>query len=305
MTDKNISIYENLRNVQSLRAFLKSEMSINGPDDGKVAIVVKVHNDAYDTLDGGHVVFFGVGLCANFVGQGRAISPKNVKVLESPDHKEWQLRFNRGTLLRHNGTRFPEITSDEQSHGDALFPGESVVYEIQISEQDLPYLDVRVEGYLSRRHLFHVSQSVESLRNYAQPLIAETFSKLNSIDIYSPLYAIAEVVPEFGPQTTLADLAAFKAELEKSRDHVIKILENVSVPLKLAPDQQLRDYIEHVLCKDLLVSAQQVFNRALEAISGDNSEQMRNSAEEIKALLVKAEKVERGQTELMAHFGID
>jgi len=62
MVEQNKSILKNLKDVQSLRGLLKSEMSINGPGEGEVIAKIKVYNDAPASPDGGDIVFLGVGL---------------------------------------------------------------------------------------------------------------------------------------------------------------------------------------------------------------------------------------------------
>ena len=62
MVDRNESILKNVKDIQSLRGLLKSEMSINDPVDGEVIATIKVYNDAPESPDGGDIVFLGVGL---------------------------------------------------------------------------------------------------------------------------------------------------------------------------------------------------------------------------------------------------
>ncbi len=48
--------------MQSLRGLLKSEMSINSSEEGEVIATIKIYNDAPASLDGGDIVFLGIGL---------------------------------------------------------------------------------------------------------------------------------------------------------------------------------------------------------------------------------------------------
>jgi len=199
---------------------------------------------------------------------------------------------------------FPAATSDEQAHGEVLFPGESVVYEIKISEASLPYLDIRVEGSVSRRHLFHISQPMEALKAWTQPLLATTFRALDAIDFYRPLLSIIDVMPAFGSQTTLADVGVFKVAVEKAKDHVEVVMKELNKIYHSAPNQKLRDYMKKGIGQ-YLTSATEVCNRTLKALSGSDTKTMKEAAEEMKAQLLKAEEVKRGQTELKSQFGID
>ena len=62
MPEQNESILKNLKDIKSLRGLLKSEMSIDGPEEGEVIAKIKVYNDAPESHDGGDIVFLGVGL---------------------------------------------------------------------------------------------------------------------------------------------------------------------------------------------------------------------------------------------------
>ena len=54
---------------------------------------------------------------------------------------------------RVNAEEFPMMTPNEKNHGYFLYPSQSIVFEMNIEPKDLQH--VRVEGTLSRRHLFH------------------------------------------------------------------------------------------------------------------------------------------------------
>ena len=190
------------------------------------------------------------------------------------------------------------------NHTARCFSLERVWYtEIKTSERDLPYLDIRVEGSVSRRHLFHISQPMEALKAWTQPLVAETFRALDAIDFYNPLLSLVDVTPEFGPQTTRADIDAFRIAVEKSRDHVVEVGQEINNVYHSAPNQRLRNYMKNGIGQ-YLSSATRMCNKTLEALSGGDTKKMKEAAEEMKAHLLKAEEVQRGQTELMSQFGI-
>ncbi len=309
MVEKNESILKNLKDIQSLRYLLKSEMSINDPEAGEVIATIKVYNDAPASPDGGDIVFLGVGLRITIGRESnRRGGVPTPKWSRPSDRTELRQKYNEGTWIGGTGGSFPEATADEQSHGEVLFPGESVVYEIKTSRAELPYLDIRVEGSVSRRHLFHISQPMEALKAWTQPLVAETFRSLDALDFYNPLLSIIDMIPALGPQTTLAEIDAFKAVVEKAKAHIGKVWQELGNVSRSAPNQKLRDYMDKNKNKGIgqyLASATQVCNRTLEALSGSDTKKMQEAAEEMKAHLLKAEEVKRGQTELMSQFGID
>ena len=73
---------------------LKSEMSINGPEEGEVIAKIKVYNDAPASPDGGDIVFLGVGLRI-IVGSERG-------------SVYWHSRINKSEAIRSRGIT-PEI----------------------------------------------------------------------------------------------------------------------------------------------------------------------------------------------------
>lgn len=310
MGEQNTSALDHLRDIQSLRNFLQSETSINDTENGKVVVKIKVCNDAPESLDGGDVVFLGVGLSIVYdsrydsrKGRMSAFKKMMPSDIEKLHNKELHKKYSQRTWLGDGGI-FPVVTANEASLGDTLFPGDNVTYELTTTKADLPYLDIRVEGSLSRRHLLHISQPMADIKTLAQPIIVETFRALDAIDFYSPLFSIKGVMPAFGPQTTLADIDAFKVAIEKVRDHIEQNVKDFGQLRDLAPDQKVRDYIRYTFGEDLLAHARKILSRTLEAITGSNIEMMKQSAEEINALLLKAEDVKRRQADLMSEFGI-
>lgn len=309
MVEQNESILKNLKDIQSLRGLLKSEMFINGPEEGEVTAKIKVYNDAPASPDGGDIVFLGVGLRI-IVGsergrqRGRAYWPSRINKSRPSDRMELRQKYNEGTWVGGTGDSFPAVTVDEQSHGEVLFPGESVVYEIKTLRADLPYLDIRVEGSVSRRHLFHISQPMEALKAWTQPLVAETFRSLDAIDFYNSLLSIIDVMPALGPQTTISEIEALRTALGNAKDHVGKVMKKLDNVYHSAPNQKLRDYMKKGIGQ-YLTSATKMCDRTLEVLSGSDTKRMQEAAEELKAHLLKAEEVKRRQTELMSQFGID
>lgn len=313
MVEQNESILKNLEDIQSLRGLLKSEMSIDGSEEGEVIAKIKVYNVAPESHDGGDIVFLGVGLRI-VVGsergsqRGSAYWPSKVNKSRPSDRKELRQKYNEGTWVGGTGGSFPEATTDEQSHGDVLFPGESVVYEIKTSRSELPYLDIRVEGSVSRRHLFHISQPMEALKALTQPLVVATFRALDAIDFYTPLLNMVDTMPNFGPQTTLAEIDAFKAAVGNAKVHVRKVWQEANDVGRSAPNQKIRDYLDKNINGTLgqyFLLATQICDKTLAALSSGDTRKMKETSEELKAQLHKAEEVKRRQADLMSEFGIE
>jgi len=309
MADQNKSILKNINDIQSLRGLLKSEMSISTPEGREVTAIVHVYNDESVSNDGGNIVFLGVGL--RFVvdtekdrgGRGTNYWPSRITRSRSLDNTELRHKYHEGNWVGGTGDAFPAVTADEQSHGEVLFPGESVEYEIKISESDLPYLDIRVEGSVSRRHLLYISKSIEALKKWTQPAVEEIFRGLNAIDFYSPLLSVIDSIPAFGPQTTLADINSFKLVVENAREHIDKVMKELNKVYHSAPNQRLRDYMKKGVGQYLTL-ATKVCDKTLEALSGSDMNKMKEAAEEMKTHLRTAGEVKKGQADLESGFGI-
>ena len=221
---------------------------------------------------------------------------------------ELRQKYNVGTWVGGTGGSSPEATADERAQGEVLFPRGSVVYEIKTHRSELPYLDIRVEGSISRRYLFHISQPMEALKAWSQPLVVGTFRALDAIDFYTPLLSFVDVMPNFGSQTTLAEIDSFRAAVGKARAHVEKVWHELSNVERSAPNQKLRDYMDknkNGSIGQYLLMTTKMCDRTLEALSGSDTRRMKEATEELKAQLLKAEEVKRGQIELMSQFGID
>lgn len=308
MTEHGEKILNNLQDIQSLREFLKSGMSISEPSEGGVIAKTTVYNDAPVSYDGGDIVFLGVGLritVGSESGSSRGSNywPSRIKKSRPSDNVELRQKYNDGVWFGGTSGSFPAATSDEQAHGDVLFPGERVEYEIKISESDLPSLDIRVEGSVSRRHLLHISRSIEALKRWTQPAVEETFRGLNTIDFYSPLLSIIDSIPAFGPQTTLADINSFKLVVETARDHIGGVMKDLNEVYHSAPSQKLRDYMKKGIGQ-YLTSATKVCDKTLEALSGSDMDKMKEAAEEMKAHLQTSEELKRGQVDLKSELGL-
>lgn len=174
MAEDDESILKNLSGFQSLRSFLRSEMSVDDGGGLKVTARITVRNAAPTSPDYGDIVFLGVGLRIIKVNDKGAYWPR-IEVWEESDLHKVRQRYNEGEWYGGKGDgrsathRFPDVTSDERSHGVVLFPGESVIFVVKTVRTYLPHLDIRVEGSVSRRHLFHISQPMDALKAWTQP----------------------------------------------------------------------------------------------------------------------------------------
>lgn len=304
MQDQTKNIFEPLKNIQVLQNFLKSEMQIEETDDGVTKVGIKVYNAAHSGYNGSEVVFTGVGLRIIDGRESYRKKAPTVNKTRPSDNLELHRKYDEGIWVSGTSGSFPMVTADEQSHGEVLFPGECVLYEMRTSKGALPYLDIRVEGSVSRRHLFHVSRSMEALKQWRQPLVNETFRAVEKIDFFTPLVAMANEVPGFGPQTTFADIDNLKVEIEKGRSHISAVITKMNKVYDSAPNQKIRDYMKKGI-GHYLKSVGMAFDVTERALFSGDMEEMKQAVDEMKGKLLKTGEVKRQRAELIAEFGLD
>ncbi len=104
-------------------------------------------------------MFTGVGLACRDDLRARFQSDFNLKVSQGYSRKtrgEDSLQAERAKMM--DSKPFPLMTSDEESHGYCLFPGDSMMYKFTVLCEEFANTDdlnLWVEGTLSRRHLLH------------------------------------------------------------------------------------------------------------------------------------------------------
>lgn len=230
---------------------------------------------------------------------------EKIKVSGPPDHADMQEEYNRGEWYSGKGNqRFPLATSDEEQHGQVLFPGESLSYEITVSEGDLHYLDILVEGTISRRHLLRVSRPMEELRRYNQPRVAETFKALDNIDLYSALIPLADAIPSFSPETTLADIDRFKVFAQKAFSHIQSVAPELNEVIKIAPNQELLGLLGQQI-RGFIKTAGGLCQTTLKVLEAGDMGQIREVAERLRNHLITMDDMKQAIAESKSRFGIE
>lgn len=299
------NLAENIENMLvELHSYLHSEMSIGEPDQEKVAVTVLVRNDAPLRKDGGLVVFTGVGLHI-IDGSEHADShlrwTRDIKLNRPSDQQNLRQSYQKGAWV--TGEQFTAVTPNEQTFGQTLFPGESVVYEMQIPEKYLPYTEIKVEGTVSRRHLFHISRTMSGLEQWTRPPLVETFKALSAIDIKHPIVTATDAMPDFGSKTTLEEINTFKGIVEEANSLIQPTMQALNEVYHSAPNQEIRDHLKHRVGY-YLTSLEKTFYSTLDALSSGNAEQMREAADLLKERLAASEEVKIKTQELMKQFGV-
>ncbi len=111
------------------------------------------------------IVFMGVGIAFNpkrwnnSIIMTRSTSYK-VDLSKAPQGGAWSELRDKQHYEKVNAEKYPMMTSNENKHGFILYPGQSITYETNVSPEDMKH--IRVEGTLSRRHLFHFNRGLNS-----------------------------------------------------------------------------------------------------------------------------------------------
>jgi len=304
MVDQNESLNTILNHIQNLRNFLKSEVSINQTGEKEVILTIKVYNDASESYDGGNIVFVGVGLrlidCRG-TDKGSNYWSSRIKRTRLSDQDTLRRQYGEGNWSS-GGEGFPIVTSDENSHGEVLFPGEFTRYEINISKNELPYLYISVQGTVSRRHLFHISRPIEEIDLLRKPFVVETFRLVNNVDVLSPLIAIANGLPSVCPNTTFADIDSIKTQVEKGRVHLNQVITELKGTSRSAPSRELREYIAEI--SKYIQSVEMAFDTTQKVLSSGDMPKIKQAVDEMKGKLLGIDEVKRKKADIIARFNI-
>lgn len=167
--------------LKSLGNYLKTEVKFTS---GKIETIKHEGFNSRPTLSDGHkvtvtinntapecdyptIVFTGVGLIVQFPKAHRTIirmrNEDNLKIdLSNAPQDDPNLK---GLAESIDGVAMPFIKSDSRNpQGHILFPGKSIKYEMDILASECPNINdlkLRIEGVVSRHHLFHISNDVK------------------------------------------------------------------------------------------------------------------------------------------------
>jgi len=316
MVEQDTVSLDNDKLLQTVKKWLRSEMNIGQPKQmvfGRgtrtkeregVDISIEVQNKAPVSSSGGNVVYLGVGLRIIYGKENTRMTWLDTLSKSKPtDQSELRQKYTQGIWYQGTKGPFPAVTSDEESLGDVLFPGENVIYKFSIPKEYLPYLDIQVECTVSRRHLLHVIQPLEALKQYRQPLLKNIFDAIDAINIFQPLITMASSIPDLGSGTTLAEIEALRNTLDIIKKHADDVMPELNKVYHSAPNQELRDHMKQEVGKHL-TSVKKACDVTLEALSSSDTQQMSDAAEGLKNQLIASEDVRRKQIDLMSSFGV-
>jgi hypothetical protein len=294
---------ELLDSISGLQFLLKSDISIGEAIADEVIATVKITNTAPDNLNGSDIVFTGVGLrltslYSERVNKGSNYWPSRTTKKPPSSSSLSRQKYLEGTYIGGNNQAFPAVTGDEQSHGDTLFPGERTEYQVKLKIKDLPYLDIQVEGSLSRRHLFHFYQKSDACKPWSQPLLIETINQLNVIDFFSSLTSLPSKFPDFGPNTTIAEIqncSKVIADTEEAVKKALNATKNIKPPSKIL----LAWLVE---TQKYLNSLFPLFNVLRDLLSGNDLDKIKTKFNEIMIVIGEVEILKSRWAKLKSDF---
>lgn len=307
---------DSLSFYQLLRSYLNTQIELIGTEVAPV-IKVEIHNTAPVTPDWPKIVFTGVGLSLAHTGRDtQAFLPSRLKTRISRKSEEksneiaespWQHDSKREDLLkitygRIDHKEFPDITSDEGQHGEVLFPGQSVVYEIDVTTDLLPYIQFKVEGTVSRRHLFHCQETFIMPENITKPLVISALVDFNAIDLYEPLESVINLMPKFDSNTRLAEVQTFSIALSTVITKIKATQENLSKVFRQHKFFWFQAHLRAAFIYLDRVSA--ALTRVKGAIESNIPDKIAAEASAILALKSETAQLDRETQELMRMYNI-
>lgn len=305
MAESDGNLAENVEKViTELHTYLHSEMSVSESEEDGVDLTILVRNDAPPRKDGVQVVFMGVGLNITDTrdpADTLIVSTENIVSSRPSDKPDLRQRYEKGMWI--TGNRFIAQTENEETFGETLFPGESILYEIHIPSELLPYVEIMVEGTVSRRHLFHISKALSGLEQWKKPPLVDIFSDLKDIDIRRPIESAVSAMPEFGSKTTLEEIAKFRKVVEEAKIQIGQEMENLNKVYRATSNQEIKVHMKGTIGQ-YITSLTKSFTSTLDVLSSGNPEQMLEAASSLKEQLAASEEVNKKTAELMAQYGI-
>lgn len=221
-----------------------------------------------------------------------------IKKTEPSPLSELREKYDEGIWFGARDNSLDNRLSIGTPHGATLFPGEFIVYSLKINQDDLPYLNIQVEGSVSRLHLFHASKPMIALNKWSQPLIDKTFHSLDAIDFFSPLISLVRKVPDFSPQTTISDIQSCKSIVTTTEEDVKKIL--LATKDIDPPNKPIAKWIEDT--RQYLKSFFTKFKSIQEILNGNDTSKMKGIFEEYRTNLSEIENLKQQYIKLRSQF---
>jgi len=320
MVDVMNRIEETIDSIKTLQDYLTANTEFLPPEKPvmpdepqytKVKITV-LNSASKDTVR--KIVFMGVGLSiAKLGGDTTNVVPEQINFkLNKTENTKNTAAVNQGdrsvelmqkvNYVHMNGIDFPDVTKEEMRLGEVLLPGDSIYYEMEIPNDDLPYYQFRLEGTVSYRHLFHHEEVLPVAEAYTRPIILTALRKFNTLDIHKVLKSILIAMPEFGNDTKLSEIRRYIGILSSGDDDIDTLQKSVNdlyrqhkFMLFQAHMQSVYNYLGHIKGA--------IENLRL-AISSSIPETITSEIQKVQAMNEEAIQIDKQTESLMTRFNL-
>lgn len=261
-----------------------------------VPVVITTTNIAPQAAEGPRIVFAGVTL---------EIVPLRTKDSSEP---AWAATLQRtGPAPDLDGERGepapitapgPEGgTVALQQGGDALYPGQSITYELWVTPADLPFFEYQVRGSISMRHLFSYDRVMSVPAPVKRPAALEALQKFNALELHEPFTMLVKRMPKFNENTRFSDVEPFRPVLEENTPAVDALLKDMIRLHRAAPNPQIARHIQGV--RFYLDELKAACGRMSEALGSGKLMDIRRAVQDFEFVRVIANEVNSGTERLM------
>ncbi len=173
---------------------------------------------------------------------------------------------------------------------------------MHLPNEFLPYAEIKVEGSVSRRHLFHISRAMSGLEQWRKLPLVDIFKDLKGIDIRRPIESAISAMPEFGSKTTLEEIAAFRKAVEEAKTQLGLEMQKLNDVYRDTSNQEIRDHLKGTMGQ-FITSLTKSFTSTLEVLPSGNPEQMREATGSLNEQLAVSKEVNQKTKKLMTRYG--
>ncbi len=299
--------------IQSFQRYLNTQIELIGTELAPT-VSIEIRNTAPSTPDWPKIVFTEVGLSlAHTGGDEQALRPSRLKVRISRKAEEdpsdvaatpWQHDSKRERFLK---IAYASIDHMQPSHyerqlGGELFPGQSIVYEMEVTSALLPYLQFKVGGTVSRRHLLHYEERFAMPENITKPLALSAFHDLYTLDLYGPLESVIKSIPKFDTNTRLEEIQTFSKALSDSMTRIEAAQEELN---KIFRQHKLSWFRAHTRAAFIYLDrVNAILARTKEAIGANSPDKIASEISALLALRGESAQLGRETKELMRTYNI-
>lgn len=317
MVDVLEHVTESINPIKTLQGYLMANTEFLPSDKGPgmpdelqyTKVKISVANSA-PVKSEPRPVFIGIGLSIGKTGgEQSSIDPEQicfkinrlVTKSENIARSSEDLQFlNKINYSRMNGLDFVDVTPEEQSRGEVLYPGESICYEMDIPNNDLPYYQFRLEGSLSYRHLFYHEVVLPVAEAYTRPIIINALRKFNALDIHKVLKSMLISLPEFGNDTRLSEIRRYITVLTSGEDDIEGLQKDVNELYKLHKFTIFQAHMQAVY--NYLGRIRAAIGNMREAIASSTPETISKEISKLQALNQEATIIDKDTESLMTRF---